>query len=54
MKTALTTLLELGVLLHLTIPTNLVGRKNKRVHTSQAPGEITSELLLVHQPGLYT
>jgi hypothetical protein len=34
----------LAVLPHLTIPNNLVDRKNQIVLTSQSPGETTSEL----------
>jgi hypothetical protein len=46
-KTALTTLHKLAVLPHLTIPTNLVDRRNQISLTSQSPGDTTSELLLI-------
>jgi hypothetical protein len=39
--TALTTLHELAVLPHLTIPTNLVDRRNKTLLTNQSPSENT-------------
>jgi hypothetical protein len=47
--TALTSLHELAVLPHLTIPTKLVDRRNQILLTNQSPGETTSELLLVYQ-----
>jgi hypothetical protein len=47
--TALTTLHELSELSYLPIETNPVDRKNQILLTSHSPGEITSELLLVHQ-----
>jgi hypothetical protein len=39
----------LAALPHLTIPTNLVDRRNQILLTSQSPGETTSELAFVHQ-----
>jgi hypothetical protein len=47
--TALTTLHDLPVLPHCTIPTNLVDRRNQILLSSQSPGEPTSELLLICQ-----
>jgi hypothetical protein len=42
--TALTTLYKLAILPHLTIPTNLVDRRNQKLLTSQSPDETTSKL----------
>jgi hypothetical protein len=53
--TALTTLHELAVLPHLTIPTNLVDRRNQTLLTSQSPGETTSKAsACMSIPGLDT
>jgi hypothetical protein len=48
-KTTLTALHELAGLSHLTIPTNLVNRRDQILLTNQSPGKTTSELLLVCQ-----
>jgi hypothetical protein len=45
----LTTLHELAIWLHLTIPINLVDRRTKYYSKSQSPGETTSEFPLVCQ-----
>jgi hypothetical protein len=47
--TALTTLHNLAVLPHLTIPTNLVERRNQILLTSQSLGELTLEVALACQ-----
>jgi hypothetical protein len=47
--TALTNLHRLAILPHLTVLTNLVGRRNQILLISQSPGKSRSEFLLIHQ-----